>query len=316
MTSSTGGVLPAGPSFYDVENGTSFLVEKEYSEEKNSLKSQEIQTGVVGEVNFRSEQDSEKQKELSYAVKITLASTKIENENETTQEIIGRNQNETGALLPGQATSNNNEIVVKPKPKKKQHNDVLQLFEKRGSYKSPKMLSKEIPLASYSAVVEANVAVKEEIEQHVLADPVIEEEETPTEIVDGEPKVQLDDVSLPRASSFSRTSVFTKKVQAGLNENIPRELVFRQIKEKDSEEQVVSKELDDMMELPPSQVKATANKFTKESRAIEVVQRNVENGNVEDVQLLRVYSVKGKSTKKMNEVYEPENNISDSMVLQ
>ena len=73
---------------------------------------------------------------------------------------------------------------MKPKPKKNQHNEVLQLFEKRGSYESPKMLSEEIPLASYSAVVEANVAVKEEIEQHVLADPVIEEGEAPAEILE------------------------------------------------------------------------------------------------------------------------------------
>ena len=71
-----------------------------------------------------------------------------------------------------------------------------------------------------------------------------------------------------------------------------------------------------MMELPPSQFKATANEFTKESRAIEVVQQNGENGNAEDVQLPRVYSVKRKSTKKINEVYEPANNISDSMALQ
>ena len=70
------------------------------------------------------------------------------------------------------------------------------------------------------------------------------------------------------------------------------------------------------MELPPSQFKATANEFTKESRAIEVVQQNGENGNAEDVQLPRVYSVKRKSTKKINEVYEPANNISDSMALQ
>ena len=46
------------------------------------------------------------------------------------------------------------------------------------------MFSEEIPLASYSAVVEANVAVKEEIEQHVLADPVIEEGEAPAEILE------------------------------------------------------------------------------------------------------------------------------------
>ena len=314
VTSSAGGALPAGPKMKNVENETSFLVEKECSEsfeEKNSLKSEETQRGFVSEVNFRNQQDSEKQKESSYAVKITLASTKIENENETTEEITARNQNETGALLPGQTTSNNNEIVVKPKLKKKQHKDVLQLFEKRGSYKSPKMLSEDIPLASYSAVVEANVAVKEEIEQHVLADPVIEEGETPTDIVDGEPK--LDDVSLPRASSFTRTSVRSRKVEAGLNENTPRELVFRQIQEKDSEEQVVRKELDDLMGLPSSQIKATANEFTKESRAIEVVQQNGENGNVEGIQLPHVYSVKGKSTKKMNEVYELE---TDSMALQ
>ena len=83
-----------------------------------------------------------------------------------------------------------------------------------------------------------------------------------------------------------------------MNENIPRELLFQQIQEKDSEEQVIQKELDDMMELPPSQFKATANEFTKESRAIEVVQQNGENGNAKDVQLPRVYSVKRKSTKK------------------
>ena len=42
VASLTGGAFLAGPSFYNVENGTSFLVEKEYSEsfeEKNTLKS-------------------------------------------------------------------------------------------------------------------------------------------------------------------------------------------------------------------------------------------------------------------------------------
>ena len=84
MASSTDGALLAEPSFYNVKNGTSFFVEKYYSEsfeEKTSLKNQEIQTGVFGEVNYRSQQDSGKQKESSYAVKITLASAKIENQN-------------------------------------------------------------------------------------------------------------------------------------------------------------------------------------------------------------------------------------------
>ena len=85
-----------------------------------------------------------------------------------------------------------------------------------------------------------------------------------------------------------------------MNEIIPRELLFRQIEEKDSEEKEIRKELDNMMELPPSRLKATANEFTKESRAIEIVRQNGENENVEDVQLSRVYSVKRKSTKKIN----------------
>ena len=46
------------------------------------------------------------------------------------------------------------------------------------------MLPEEIPLTSCSVVVEANVAVKEEIEQHVLGDPVIEEGEAPSEILE------------------------------------------------------------------------------------------------------------------------------------
>ena len=46
------------------------------------------------------------------------------------------------------------------------------------------MLSQEIPLTSYSVVVEANVAVKEEIEQHLLGNPVIEEGEAPAEILE------------------------------------------------------------------------------------------------------------------------------------
>ena len=85
-----------------------------------------------------------------------------------------------------------------------------------------------------------------------------------------------------------------------MNEIIPRELLFRQIEEKDSEEKEIRKELDNMMELPPSRLKLTANEFTKESRAIEIVRQNGENENVEDVQLSRVYSVKRKSTKKIN----------------
>ena len=85
-----------------------------------------------------------------------------------------------------------------------------------------------------------------------------------------------------------------------MNEIIPRELLFRQIQEKDSEEKEIRKELDNMMELPPSRLKLTANEFTKESRAIEIVRQNGENENVEDVQLPRVYSVKRKSTKKIN----------------
>ena len=85
-----------------------------------------------------------------------------------------------------------------------------------------------------------------------------------------------------------------------MNEIIPRELLFQQIQEKDSEEKEIRKELDNMMELPPSRLKATANEFTKESRAIEIVRQNGENENVEDVQLPRVYSVKRKSTKKIN----------------
>ena len=87
-----------------------------------------------------------------------------------------------------------------------------------------------------------------------------------------------------------------------MNEIIPRELLFRQIQEKDSEEEEIRKELDNinMMELLPSRLKATANEFTKESRAIEIVRQNGENENVEDVQLPRVYSVKRKSTKKIN----------------
>ena len=85
-----------------------------------------------------------------------------------------------------------------------------------------------------------------------------------------------------------------------MNEIIPRELLFRQIQEKDSEEKEIRKEPDNMMELPPSRLKATANEFTKESRAIEIVRQNGENENVEDVQLPRVYSVKRKSTKKIN----------------
>ena len=85
-----------------------------------------------------------------------------------------------------------------------------------------------------------------------------------------------------------------------MNEIIPRELLFQQIQEKDSEEKEIRKELDNMIELPPSRLKATTNEFTKESRAIEIVRQNGENEDVEDVQLPRVYSVKRKSTKKIN----------------